>query len=89
MYGKKLTPEHCQALSIANKKSKSTEHRRKIGDAQRGKKNHNYGKRLSPETRTKMTESQNFDGQSERQLKANNNLLCSIKRVLQFQSQMV
>lgn len=35
----------------------TAETRKKIGDAQRGEKNHNYGKKHSPETRAKMSES--------------------------------
>ena len=36
----------------------SEEHKRKIGDANRGENNHNYGKHLSEETKKKMSEAQ-------------------------------
>lgn len=57
MFGKKLTTKHRQTLSKANRKPKSVEHRKKIGDAQRGEKNHRYGKKDSTEIRKKKSES--------------------------------
>jgi hypothetical protein len=44
-------------LRILNKnKILSEEHKKKISDAQKGNKNHNYGKSASKETRVKMSE---------------------------------
>jgi len=50
--------EFKENLRILNKnKILSEEHKRKIGDAQKGTKNHNYGKSASLETKEKMSRS--------------------------------
>ena len=49
--------EFKENLRILNKnKILSEEHKKKISDAQKGNKNHNYGKSASKETRVKMSE---------------------------------
>lgn len=58
MRGRTLSEESRKKISD-NKTGKklgpqSAEHRKKIGDANRGEKNHNYGKTASEETRRKM-----------------------------------
>jgi hypothetical protein len=51
--------EFKENLRILNKnKILSEEHKKKISDAQKGNKNHNYGKSASKETKLKMSEAQ-------------------------------
>ena len=55
--GKILTEEHKKKISVANKdKILSEEHKKKLSDAQKGNKNHNYGKTASEETRKRMSD---------------------------------
>lgn len=53
--GKKMHPNTRKALDNYIHSSKTEEHRRKIGDAQRGNKSVHFGKKLSEETKLKMS----------------------------------
>lgn len=53
--GKKLSEEHLNALHAHIRLPKSEEHRKKIGDAQRGRKSVHFGKHLSEEHKLKMS----------------------------------
>jgi very-short-patch-repair endonuclease len=57
VFGNPRSEETKQKISEAHKGKKlSDEHKRKIGEAERGERNHNYGKHPSEETREKMRE---------------------------------
>lgn len=53
--GKKISKEHLEALHSHNHYPKTEEHKRKIGDAQRGIKSVHFGKTLSEEHKRKMS----------------------------------
>lgn len=55
--GKTLSEEHLNALHAHIHLPKSKEHRKKIGDAQRGEKSVHFGKHLSEEHKLKMSKS--------------------------------
>lgn len=56
---KTLSPNGYNLMSAPGKAGKhSEETKKKIGDAQKGNKNHNFGKKASEETRRKMSKSQ-------------------------------
>jgi group I intron endonuclease len=54
-YGHKFNKKQIKKLSIAVKKSRTPEVRKKIGDAQRGSKHHQFGKPLKAETKRKLS----------------------------------